>query len=248
MKIPRTIVSCAGALLLIALWQYAGSAHLLGRTLPATSDVIAIYEKGYRVALLARSARATMSAVAQGLFVGALLGIAVAIVAHLFPALRTGLNRLAVLMNAIPVIALGPILILCAGRRTTPAYLAALPVFFLMYMAASTGLLHAPDARLGQYLRTLGATRMQRLLRLEIPSSFLNLVTGLKTSVGSAMIGAIVGEWFGAPRGLGVVVINAMQNFQVALMWAAVMVIAAISLVSFMLLGILERAIERRLR
>jgi ABC-type nitrate/sulfonate/bicarbonate transport system, permease component len=248
MKIPKALVTASGALLLLSTWQYAGSVHLLGRTLPAPSDVFAIYRQDFRFALLARSARATVGAAAIGLSCGTLLGVAVAMLAHLVPALREGFNRLAVLVNALPVIVLGPILILCAGRRATPAALATVPVFFLMYMAASTGLKHVAYARLAQYLRSLGSSRMQTLLQLEIPSSIPNLVTGLKTSIGSAMIGAIVGEWFGAPRGLGVVVINAMQNFQIALMWAAVLVIAAISLLSFLLLGVLERAAERRLR
>lgn len=248
MKIPKALVSASGAVLLLAAWQFVGSAHLLGKTLPAPGEVLAIYRQGFRFALLIRSARATVSAAAIGLGCGGFLGIVVAVVAHLLPGLRPGINRVAVLVNGMPVIALAPILILCAGRRATPAVLAAVPVFFLIYMAVSTGLLHAADARLGLYLHALGASRLQRLLRLEVPSSIPDLVTGLKTSVGSAMIGAIVGEWFGAPRGLGVVVINAMQNFQIALMWAAVMLIAAISLVTFVLLGTLERAIERKMR
>ena len=248
MKVPKALVSATGPVLLLAAWQFAGSTHLLGKTLPAPSEVLAVYGRGFRFALLIRSARATAGAAAIGLGCGTSLGILVAMVAHLIPALRSGINRLAVLVNAMPVIALAPILILCAGRRATPAVLAAVPVFFLIYMAVSMGLLHATDARLGQYLRTLGASRLQRLLRLELPSSIPDLVTGLKTSVGSAMIGAIVGEWFGAPRGLGVVVINAMQNFQIPLMWAAVLLIAAISLVSFFLLSALERALERRMR
>ena len=81
-----------------------------------------------------------------------------------------------------------------------------------------------------------------------MPSAIPDLLSGLKTAVGNALIGAIVGEWFGAPRGLGVVIINAMQNFQIALMWAAVLLLAAIALASYALLDMLEAAVERRLR
>jgi len=247
MKIPRAILSASGTVLLLAAWQYAGSSHLLGRTLPAPSEIAAVYTQGFRLALLARSARATLSEAAIGLACGTLLALVVALAAHLLPALRTGIQRFAVLVNAIPVIALAPILILCAGRRTTPVVLAALPVFFLMNMAISKGLLDAADPRLQAYARAMGASPMQRLFSIEIPSAIPETITGLKTSVGSAMIGAIVGEWFGAPRGLGVVVINAMQNFQIPLMWAAVLVIAAISLLCLILLGALETAVVRRM-
>lgn len=248
MKIPRFLYPAAEALLLLAAWQVAGQTHLLGRTLPAPAEVAAVYARGFRLALLVRSARATIGSAAIGLGCGAFLAILVALLAHLLPGLRAGIDRLAVILNALPVIALAPILILCAGRQATPAVLASVPVFFLIYMAVSTGLRHGAEQHLGQVLRAFGATPLQTLLWLEIPSAIPDFATGIKSAVGSALIGAIVGEWFGAPRGLGVVVINAMQNFQIALMWAAVLIIAAVSLASLLLLGMLERALGRRLR
>jgi len=247
MKIRRAALSASGTALLLIGWQYAGSSQLLGRTLPAPSEIAAVYAQGFRLALLIRSARATVTEAAIGLACGLSLALLVAIVAHLQPWLRAGMQRLAVLVNAIPIIALAPILILCAGRRSTPAVLAALPVFFLMNMAITKGLLNSPDSRLRAYLRAMGAGPLQQLFSIEIPSAIPEAITGLKTSVGSAMIGAIVGEWFGAPRGLGVVVINAMQNFQIPLMWAAVMMIAAISLLCLLALNAIEEAVTRRM-
>jgi len=70
---------------------------------------------------------------------------------------------------------------------------------------------------------------------------------GMKIAAGSAMIGAIVGEWFGAPTGLGIVVLNSMENFQIPLLWATVIVIAAITLASYGLLTLAERAARRRI-
>jgi ABC-type nitrate/sulfonate/bicarbonate transport system permease component len=69
----------------------------------------------------------------------------------------------------------------------------------------------------------------------------------MKIAAGSAMIGAIVGEWFGAPTGLGIVVLNSMQNFQIPLLWATVIVIAAITLSAYGLLTVAERAARRRI-
>jgi NitT/TauT family transport system permease protein len=60
------------------------------------------------------------------------------------------------------------------------------------------------------------------------------------------MIGAVIGEWFGAPIGLGIVILNTMQNFQIPLMWATVLVVAAISLSAYGLIGVAERAVQRR--
>jgi NitT/TauT family transport system permease protein len=71
-------------------------------------------------------------------------------------------------------------------------------------------------------------------------------MNGLKVSVTAAMIGAIVGEWFGAPTGLGVVILNTLENFQVPLMWAAILVVASISLSAYGLLTLAQRWAERR--
>ena len=62
----------------------------------------------------------------------------------------------------------------------------------------------------------------------------------------AALIGAIIGEWFGAPRGLGILIINAMQNFQIVLLWCAVLLAVGASLLIYGLLTLLERAAYAR--
>jgi ABC-type nitrate/sulfonate/bicarbonate transport system permease component len=153
---------------------------------------------------------------------------------------------MAVLVNALPVIALGPVLIITAGRESTPAALAAVPVFFLLYTSTGVGLRGA-SLRLELVLTTLGAGRWQRLTKLEAIAAVPSVLSGMKIAASSAMIGAIVGEWFGAPSGLGVVVLNSMQNFQIPLLWATVIVIAALTLSGYGLLTLAERAARRRI-
>jgi NitT/TauT family transport system permease protein len=196
--------------------------------------------------LLVRSSAATLGSAATGYAVGIGLGAAVALLAHLVPLLRGGLDRLAVLVNALPVIALGPVLIITAGRESTPAALAAVPVFFLLYTSTAVGLRGA-SLRLELVLTTLGAGRWQRLTKLEAIAAVPSVLSGMKIAASSAMIGAIVGEWFGAPSGLGVVVLNSMQNFQIPLLWATVIVIAAMTLSGYGLLTLAERAARRRI-
>ena len=246
MNIRRIAYALLGSALLLAFWEIAGRTGALGKTFPALTQVLAVYTQVTRRALLLRSARATLAAAAIGFSLGALAGIAVAIAAHLVPALRNGLDRLSVLVNALPVIALGPVLIITAGREATPAALAAVPVFFLIYSACSTGL-RGTSPRLQSVFTTIGASPRQRLLRLEAVAAIPSLLSGMKVAAGSAMIGAIVGEWFGAPTGLGIVVLNSMQNFQISLMWATVLVIAAITLTAYGLLTLTERAVRRRM-
>jgi ABC-type nitrate/sulfonate/bicarbonate transport system permease component len=123
--------------------------------------------------------------------------------------------------------------------------LAAIAVFFLIYVAVSSGL-RAASAGLSAMLATFGAGRWQLLRYLDLPSAVPSFLSGLKVSVTAAMIGAIVGEWFGAPTGLGIVILNTMQNFEIPLMWAAVLLVASISLAGYGAVHVAERLAARR--
>jgi ABC-type nitrate/sulfonate/bicarbonate transport system permease component len=241
----RAIYRVCGFLLLLMLWQIVGKSGVAGKTLPSLTDVLRVYAVSWRRALLVRAAVATTSSAGLGLLLGSVLGCATAAIARVLPMLSPGLDRLAVVVNALPAIALGPILIVTAGRQATPVLLAAIPVSFLLYVAANSGLGSA-DVALQQLFRASGSSTWNRLLYLDMVVAVPTLLSGLKLAVTTAMIGAVVGEWFGAPTGLGIVILNTMQNFQIPLMWATVLVTAGISLTAYGLIGAVERAVQRR--
>jgi ABC-type nitrate/sulfonate/bicarbonate transport system permease component len=246
MRVRAVLYPAVGCVLLLCAWEVVGRNELLGKTFPALSQVLRVYEDAPRRALLLRSTAATLGSAAIGYAVGVCLGAAVALLAHLVPLLRGGLDRMAVLVNALPVIALGPILIITAGRQDTPAALASVPVFFLLYTSTGVGL-RSVSQRLEMVFTTFGASRWQRLTRFEAVAAVPSVLSGMKIAASGAMIGTIVGEWFGAPSGLGVVVLNSMQNFQIPLLWATVIVIAVITLCAYGVLTLAERAARSRI-
>ena len=73
-------------------------------------------------------------------------------------------------------------------------------------------------------------------------------VDGLRLAAPGAVLGAILGEWFGAPRGLGLLIVSAMQNFQIALLWSAALLAATVSILAFVAFGALERFVVARYR
>ena len=232
-------------LCLLAAWQVVAHSGAAGLTVPTPAGVVRVYLQPRFAALLYRSAIATVSSAAAGLAAGALLGTVTALVAYVLPSLRPGLDRLAVTVNAIPAVVLGPIFILLVSRELTPALLAAISVFFLIYVAVASGLRTA-SAGLSAMMTTFGAGRWQLLRYLDLPAAVPSFLSGVKVSVTAAMIGAIVGEWFGAPTGLGIVILNTMQNFEIPLMWAAVLLVAAISLAGYGAAHAAERLVARR--
>ena len=241
---PSALYGLAGMVLFLCAWQAIGYWKLAGASVPAIGAVAAVYAEPWKLALLGRAAAATLSSAAVGLSVGAGLGTCVAVLAHMLAPMRTGLDRLSVAINAVPAVALAPILIVTVGRDWTPATLAAIPVFFLMYVTVSSGL-RGVNARLSDLFAILGAGRVKRMIFLEGPAALPAWIGGLRIAVSAAIVGTIVGEWFGASTGLGIVILNTMLNFQMPLMWAAVILTAAASLTAYAVLGALEGVARR---
>jgi NitT/TauT family transport system permease protein len=208
-------------------------------------SVAKIYFEPHLAALLLRSSVSTGRSALTGLILGAAFGIITALVSHVISPLRPGLDRLAATINAIPAIALGPIFILLVSRDFTPALLATISAYFLIYVAVSSGLRNASH-ELVAMMTTFGANQWKRLRYLEIPAAVPSFLAGVKVSVTASIIGALIGEWFGAPTGLGIVILNTMQNFQVPLMWAAVLLAAGLSLAGYGLAHLAEIAVVRR--
>lgn len=227
------------------MWQWVGKSGVVGPVLPPVTDVVATLFSPDNFALLARSAWFTLTSAAEGLLLGSSLAVLLAIIMRLQPTFRAGLDRLALIVNATPAIALGPVLIVVFSRSQTPTVLAGIQVFFLFYVATSSGLNSASPA-LCDVMTAFGATSWKRLLHLELPSALPHLASGLKAAVSASFIGAILGEWFGAPQGLGLVILNAMQNFQIRLMWAAVTMAAIMALAGFLAAAALEKVVAGR--
>jgi ABC-type nitrate/sulfonate/bicarbonate transport system permease component len=92
----------------------------------------------------------------------------------------------------------------------------------------------------------LGAGRSTTLLRLLLPAGLPLIVDGLTLAAPAAVLGAVIGEWFGARRGVGVLLVSAMQNVQIPLLWAAALAAAALSLLAYLLLVGLRGLVNRR--
>jgi NitT/TauT family transport system permease protein len=173
------------------------------------------------------------------------VGLILATTAHLLPLLRRGADRLAAVVNSVPSIALGPIFLVLLSRESTPAAVSSIHVFFIVFVSVSSGLQRATPAHRDLFA-VLGADRLRLFGRLELPAALPALASGLRLAWPAALIGAIIGEWFGASRGIGILIINAMQNFQIVLLWCAVLLAVAASLIFYGLLTLLERAAYAR--
>ena len=241
----RIALQGVGVLVAMLLWEFLGQSGTLGRALPALSAVLEYAAQPRASDLLLRATAATASAAALGFLIGALSGILIAGLAVLAPLLHRGLDQLSAFINAIPLIALGPVLIVTVGRDATPVAIAALTVFFGVYVATAAGLAGTRRSATDLF-RSLGASRFDTLLRLQLPSAVPRIVDGLRLTASAAIVGAILGEWFGAPAGIGLLIVSSMQNFQIELLWSAALAGVLLSVLAFALFGVLPRWTEAR--
>jgi len=238
-------LAATGVLTLLLVVELIGRLGLAGPSWPPLSTVLGYLATPTARLVLGRAIGVTGAAAALGFLLGAVLGVVLATLGTLLPPIGPGLDRLAAVVNAIPLIALGPLLINTAGRAATPTLVAALAAGFAVFVAA-TSALAAAAASQRDVFTVLGAGRLTTLLRLRLPAGLPLIVDGLTLAAPAAVLGAVIGEWFGAPRGLGVLLVSAMQNFQANLLWAAALSASALALLGYLVLLGLRRLVNRR--
>lgn len=177
-------------------------------------------------ALLWPNTLITFTEIMLGLVLGAALGVATAIHLSLSPTARTFILPVLVFSQAVPVFALAPILTLWFGYGLAPkVMMAVLIVYFPVASAFYDGLSGTPRGLI-DLARVMGAGRGRIMTRVQIPAALPSLATGLRLAAVYAPIGAVIGEWVGASRGLGYLMLYANGRSKIDLMFAALFVLA----------------------
>jgi len=178
------------------------------------------------------------------------LGLAVGVSTALVLGFLLARSRLAdrllspylVAAQATPILALAPVIVLWFGSGlTSKVLICALICFFPMVVSTSVGL-RSIDPGLVEMARGLRATGRQLLLTVELPAALPQVLGGLKVAVTLAVVGAIVAEWAGGERGLGVLINLARGSlFDIPLMFATLVVIAGVGVALYLVVVLVER-------
>ena len=187
---------------------------------------------------------ATISEVVLGFALGAATAIIVGVALGKSLVVERVLSPYIVAAQATPILALAPLLALWFGPGIlAKVVICALIVFFPVAISTMVGI-RAVDARLLELARSLRATRRQVVLTLEIPAALPSIFGGLRVGVTLAVVGAIVGEWAGADRGLGLLVNLARGSlFDIPLLFATLLTIALLGIVLYALVVLVERTL-----
>jgi putative riboflavin transport system permease protein len=212
--------------------------------LPAPEVVAQRFVGAWADGTIAPHALATLSEIIIGFAVGATFAI---VIGYLLARSRLAerlLSPYLVAAQAMPILVLAPLLVLWLGTGLLPkVVICALIVFFPVAVATMVGI-RSVDRRLLELGRSLRATRWQVFRHLELPAALPQILGGMRVGVTLAVIGAIVGEWAGADRGLGVLINLARGSlFDFPLMFATLLTIALIAIVLYLIVVLAERVL-----
>jgi len=225
--------------LFLALWQLAAAAAA-GRFLLAGPGAVGGWLAD-NPGLVGRALSATLANAAWGFLAGNLAAVGIAAAAMLWPRALNLLSGLALVVFCLPLVATGPILRVMMGPGDGPQIvLAALAVYYTTLVPLLAGMRAAPAVWF-DLVALYGRGRLAALIHVRARACLPYLLAGLQIAAPAAFLGAMVGEFTGAERGLGVLTIRFTRDLNVPALWAVATVAAAVSIVAYLGIGALGR-------
>ncbi len=229
-----------GLLVLIGLWWLATIVFSVERFLvPSPADVVASFLElpGY---LLGQSL-VTLAETVEGFLLSIVVGVPLAMLVVRSPFLERTFYPILLALNAVPKIAIAPILVVWFGFGQGPkVVLVVLVCVFPVVISTASGMKSTPQ-ELVELLRSWDASRGQEFFKLRFLHALPQVFVGLKVAISLAVIGAVIAEFVGADAGLGFVIVQSGAGADTSLAFAAMTLLAIMSIALFHGLAYLER-------
>jgi NitT/TauT family transport system permease protein len=184
---------------------------------------------------------ATLSEVLGGFMLGSVLGIGLGFFVAQSPVAREILHPYIIASQAMPKIALAPLLVLWFGFGYLPKVIIVVLIsFFPLFEATVTGLSHVNQEKLALF-RLMRASSLQILLKLRVPTAVPYLFSGLRVAIVLSVVGAVVSEFIGASKGLGALIIVSQGMLDTPLMFSVFILLTAMGLFLYQFIAWIEK-------
>jgi len=216
--------------------------------LPPPSDIARelVADGGPLGSALVTTARAAVI----GFVLSGICGVGAGVLLSSSRLLERALYPYAVFLQTVPIVAIAPLLVIWFGPGLRAVAVSALIVSVFPVIANTLAGIRGVDPALRDLFRLYGASRTQRLLKLELPGALPNIITGLRVASGLAVIGTIVGEFVAGfsegNAGLGITILAAYRQLKTAQLFAAVVLAALLGLAFFGVVGGIGARVVRR--
>ncbi len=201
--------------------------------------IVGLYENGS----LFLHVSTTLWETLLGFFIAVALGYSIALLLWWSEAFRRISEPYFVVLNALPKIALGPLIIIWCGTGSEAiVFMTILIGLIVAILNMLNGFMSTDENKL-LLLKSMGASKLQILTKLVIPSSLPNFISMLKINVGMAWIGSIMGEYIVSKAGIGYLIVYGGQVFKLDLVMSAVFILCILAAVMYALVALLERLV-----
>jgi NitT/TauT family transport system permease protein len=177
----------------------------------------------------------TLITTLAGFFLAVIIGVLFGVAIGSSEAVYDSAYPMLVAFNSIPKVAVVPLIVIWTGIGTIPAIVTAFFISFFPIVVNVAAGLASVEPEIKDVLRVLGASKLEVLRKVSLPRALPYLFASLKVAIPLAFIGSVVSETIASNFGIGYLILSASSRFQVALIFAAVIVIAILSIVMFVL-------------
>lgn len=178
-----------------------------------------------------------------GFFIAVALGYGIALLLWWSEAFRRISEPYFVVLNALPKIALGPLIIIWCGTGSEAIVFMTVLIGLIVAILNMLNGFMATDENKLLLMKSMGATKLQILTKLVIPSSLPNFISMLKINVGMAWIGSIMGEYIVSKAGIGYLIVYGGQVFKLDLVMSAVFILCILAAIMYAAVALLERLV-----
>ncbi len=245
-KITTVLLQIGLLLAFIGLWELAASLDWIDSFITSCPSRIFKTLSTIDAADLFKHIAYTLVECIIGFIAASTLGIVIAVLLWRFAKLRRVLEPYIVVLNALPKIALGPIIIIWVGAGAQAiVVMTVLICIIVTVISVLNGFMSVDEGKI-LLLRSMGASKLQILTKLIIPANVPALVNMLKINVGLAWVGTIMGEYLVSTAGLGYLIIYGSQVFKMDLVMASTVVLCILATIMYLAVAGVERLTKKR--
>ena len=180
-----------------------------------------------------------------GFVLGVLLGVAIAVVLWWSGFVSRVAEPYLVVLNSLPKIALGPVIIIVVGAGTEAIIFMALAISLIVPVLEMLAGFRATNPESIKMARTFGATKRQVFTKIVFPSNINTLFNSLKINIGLSLVGVIAGEFLVSKAGLGYLIVYGGQVFQLDLVMSSVLILSVMAALMYQSVVLLQKFVSR---
>lgn len=245
-KIVIRIIQTGILILIFGIWELSAYLEWADPFITSSpSRVVKSIANLYTSGQLFTHLGATLWETVISFILSTVLGTAIAVILWWSETVRRVLEPYLIVLNSLPKVALGPLIIIWVGAgRSAIVTMALMICLIITVISALTGFMSVDEEKI-QLMRSMGANKFQILTKLILPANIPNILSILKINVGLSWVGTIMGEYLVSREGIGYLLVYGSQVFKLDLVMASTLMLCVLATAMYLVVALIEKLIGR---